>query len=306
VSFGSPLLLSTLIVVPALLAWLAALNRRGARSAVAYTNLDLLADVASPPRRFRRWVPIALLLLALALAAVASARPRVRMTTTDAHSTVVLLVDVSGSMSARDVEPSRLDAAAAAMRTFLDRVPRSVDVGLVQFSSEAEVLERPTANRELVRESLDYLFPEAGTAIGDALARTVPLVRGKGAIVLLSDGTQNHGTLSPLDGAARARAHGIRVDTVALGTANGALFEGGHYAPVPPDPPLMRAIAHATGGRTFTATTAAALGGVYGSLGRTIARRRTTHGLASWFSIAAAGALLGALALGRVWGSALL
>jgi Ca-activated chloride channel family protein len=216
-----------------------------------------------------------------------------------------LLVDVSGSMSARDVEPTRLDAAAAAMRTFLDRVPKSVDVGLVQFSFSPEVLERPTDNRELVRASLGYLYPEAGTAIGDALARAAALVQGKGAIVLLSDGKQNHGRLSALEGAARAKARGVRVDTVALGTPNGVLYEGGQYDRVPPDPPLMRAIARATGGRSFTAQSAGALAGIYTHLGGTIARKRTTREISSWFAFGAAGLLAGALGLGRLWGSAL-
>jgi Ca-activated chloride channel homolog len=306
VSFGSPSLLLTLLAVPALLAFLLALDRRPGRNAVAFTNLDVLARVVAPAPAWRRWVPVALLVLALALAAAASARPRLRVAGVQRHATVVLLVDVSGSMSARDVEPTRLDAAAAAMRTFVDRAPKSVDIGLVQFSFVPEVLDPPTADRELVRESLGYLYPEAGTAIGDALAKAVTLVHGKGAIVLLSDGTQNHGTLSALQGAARARARGVRVDTIALGTPNGTLFEFGRYDPVPPDPMLMRAIAHATGGRTFTAQTASALGGIYSHLGGTIARTHRRLELGSWLAAGAAALLLAAVGLGRAWGSALL
>jgi Ca-activated chloride channel homolog len=306
VSFGSPSLLLALLVVPALLAFLRGIHRRPGRNAVAYTNLDVLAGVVVPARAWRRWVPVTLLVLALVLAAAATARPQLRVATLEKHSTVVLLVDASGSMSARDVEPTRLDAAAAAMRTFLDRVPKSVDVGLVQFSFVPEVLDLPTADRELVRESLGYLYPEAGTAIGDAIAKAVTLVHGKGAIVLLSDGTQNHGTLSALQGAERARARGVRVDTIALGTPNGTLFEFGRYDPVPPDPALMRAIAHVTGGRTFTARTATALGGIYSHLGGTIARGHTTLELGSWLAGGAAALLLGAVGLGRLWGSALL
>jgi Ca-activated chloride channel family protein len=191
------------------------------------------------------------------------------------------------------------------MRAFLDRVPKSVDIGLVEFSVEAEVLDRPSDDRQLVRESLGYLFPEAGTAIGDALAKTVPLVRGRGAIVLLSDGKQNHGRLSALAGAALARAHGIRVDTIALGTPFGALYEDGRYDPVPPDPSLMRAIARETRGRTFTARSAEALSGIYSHLGGTVARKARTHEIGSWFALAAAVLLAGALALGRLWGSTL-
>jgi Ca-activated chloride channel family protein len=306
VSFGSPLLLVMLVVVPAFLIWLAVIRRRGTRHALAFTNVDVLAGIVSRRRSWRSIVPVALLVLALAAAAAATARPEARFTTVEKHATVVLLVDVSGSMSARDVEPTRLDAAAAAMRDFLDSVPHTVNVGLVQFSLKADVLERPTTDRELVRESLGYLLPEAGTAIGDALARTVPLVRGKGAIVLLSDGTQNNGRLSALSGAERARARGIRVDTIALGTPNGALYEAGHYEPVPPDPALMRAIAGATGGRTFTAGSSEALSGIYSHLGRTIARKTTMREIGSWFAFAAGVLLVGALGLARLWGSAVL
>jgi Ca-activated chloride channel family protein len=124
--------------------------------------------------------------------------------------------------------------------------------------------------------------------------------------VLLSDGTQNHGMLTALQGAARAKARGVRVDTIALGTPNGTLFEFGRYDPVPPDPALMRAIAHATGGRTFTAQTASALGGIYAHLGGTIARSHKTLQLGSWLAFGAAALLLGAVGLGRLWGSALL
>jgi Ca-activated chloride channel family protein len=306
VSFGSPWLLVTLALIPALLIWLAVIRRRGTRHALAFTNLDLLAGVVSARRSWRSVVPVALFALALAAAATATARPAAHFTTVEKHSTVVLLVDVSGSMSARDVEPTRLDAAAAAMRDFLRRVPRSVNVGLVQFSLEPEVLERPTTDRELLRERLSYLFPEAGTAIGDALARTVSLVPGKGAIVLLSDGKQNQGRLGALAGAARAHARGIRVDTIALGTPYGALYQNGHYDPVPPDPPLMRAIARATGGTTFTAGSAEALSGIYSHLGGTVARRTTKREIGSWFAVGAGVLLLGALAAGRLWGSALL
>jgi Ca-activated chloride channel family protein len=294
-------MLLALLAVPALLAYLAVLRRRAARTAVVYTNVDLLAQVAEPRRAWRRLVPLALLLLAVSTAAAALARPQVRLTSLQRHSTVVLLVDVSGSMNARDVEPTRLDAAVSAMRTFLDRLPSQVDVGLVQFSSEPEVIQRPTQDRELLRASLGYLLPDAGTAIGDGLAAAARLVHGSGAIVLLSDGWQTHGTLTPLAGAARARAAGARVDTIALGTPSGQLLFYAGRVNVPPDPALMRAIARATGGRSFTARTSAQLVGIYSHLGRTLARHSSTHAIGSWFAGAAAVLLLAALGFGRLF-----
>jgi len=307
VSFRAPILLLTLLALPALLAFLAALRRRPGPRTVAFTNLALLAEVApSPGRAWRRVLPVALFLLSVAAAAAASARPQARLTTAARHATVVLLVDVSGSMSARDVEPTRLDAATAAMRTFLDRLPPSVDVGLVDFSTEPEILQRPTADRDLVRERLGYLVPEAGTAIGDALATAATLFhRPGGAIVLLSDGSQTRGRLGALQGAARARAKGIRVDTIALGTPRGRVGYGGLYQPVPPDPPLMHAIAKATGGRSFTAPTAERLTQIYAHLDGRVVRRTSTRELTSWFALASAVLLVGALALSQRLGGAL-
>src|SRR5262249_18359790 len=138
-----PYYLLALLVVPATLALLIVVNRRRARNAIAFTNLDVLATVAEQQHAWRRWGPIALGLPALVCASAALARPRIHLTVSDQNATVVLLVDVSGSMRANDVEPSRLDAAVNAMRTFLLKVPKKVKVGLVAFSSSPEVLSDP-------------------------------------------------------------------------------------------------------------------------------------------------------------------
>src|SRR5690606_27064212 len=141
-------------------------------------------------------------------------------------------------------------------------------------------------DRDVIRESLSYLQPQAGTAIGDGLQAGIQLARRgleadavvrqpgepfPGAIILLSDGFQNRGRLQPMKAASNAQANGIRVHTVALGTAEGVVTFGfGRYAnsiPVPPDPETMRAIARETGGETFTADTASKLSNVYRSLG---------------------------------------
>jgi Ca-activated chloride channel family protein len=223
-------------------------------------------------------------------------------------------------MQAGDVEPTRLDAATAAMRTFIDRLPKRARIGLVQFSTEPEVLASPTTDHAFVRESLGYLVPEAGTAIGDGIAASVKVVRrslaergvvrlpgtpAPAAIVLLSDGSQNQGFLPPLAGAAEAQAAGIKVDTVALGTPHGALIVLGQRQEVPPDPATMRAIAHATGGITFAAQDDRGLQKIYSSLGRSVGRQTQQREIGSWFAAGAALLLLGALGLGRAWGSVL-
>jgi Ca-activated chloride channel homolog len=324
VSFASPWLLLTLLIVPAAFALALWLDRRRARYAVAFTNLELLASVAAPRRSWKRWVPLALFLLALAAASTALARPKSTVSVPASRATIVLLVDVSGSMRAADVKPTRLGAAQAAMGTFADRVPKGVKIGLVSFSTGPDLLVIPTTDRTLLHEGIDLLSPEAGTAIGDGLDLAVHTVKtsvgdaprskdGKipGAIVLLSDGAQTRGELTPLQGAALARNAGIRVFTVALGTDNGTLGLGpfGGYGlgggfgqgpqrafPVRPDPVTLAAIAHETDGKTFRAQSASKVQQIYKQLGGSIAHKAAKREVSSWF--AGIGALLLLLSLG--------
>lgn len=319
-SFQWPLLLLTLALVPlALLAYLL-IERRRARYAVRFTNLDVLAAVAGRSRSWRRFVPLALFLLALAAALAALARPQVRVKVPSEQASVVLTIDSSGSMFAEDVKPTRLGAAQEAVRRFLKKLPKQYRVAAITFSSEAQVIAPFTHDREIVLDGLRFLFPGRGTAIGDALARSVELIRedaaadGDGsasaqserkrpvsAIVLLSDGAQTRGILQPIDGARRAKSYGIPVYTIALGTPNGqiTISRGGfeRTIPVPPDPYTLRAISRATGGQFFEARDQAKLNQVYenlgSKLGRTKKKREATYAFlgGSALLLAAAGLL---------------
>ena len=327
-SFVWPWLLAALVVVPLVLGLALWLDRRRSKYAVTFTNLDVLASVATTRRRPWRWVPLALFLLALASASAALARPKTKIAVPSDRATIVLLVDVSGSMRASDVKPTRLGAAQAAMDIFADKVPKGVKIGLVSFSSSPDLLVIPTTDRTLLHEGVDLLVPEAGTAIGDGLGEAVRVARtalagvpkgkdGKlpAAIVLLSDGAQTRGELTPLQGAARANAAGIRVFTVALGTKNGTLgspFGGGPFFgpgssgngrfPVRPDPVTLAAIARATGGRTYQAKSAAKVQTVYKQLGASIATRSATREVSSWFVGIAALLLFASLGAARITG----
>lgn len=304
-SFQWPFLLLGLILVPLVLIGYLLLERRDARYAVRFTNLQLLAAVAGRTRAWRRWIPVTLFLLALALALAGLARPQVRVSVASEQASIVLALDSSGSMFAEDVKPTRLGAARAAVKRFLQKLPKQYRVAAVAFSGEPQVIAPFTHDRELVLSSLDYLFPGRGTAIGDALARSVELIRtdtaladdGGGpdskpkqkrppsAIVLLSDGHQTRGFLQPLQGAARAASYGIPVYTIALGTPNGTItFERGPYErtiPVPPDPETLRRIAAATKGKFYEVRNAGRLNDVYETLGsrlgRTKAEREATY-----------------------------
>lgn len=322
-SLASPWFLLALLLVPLVAAFAVWIDRRRARYAVAFTNLDLLASVAESRRRpWRRWIPLALLLLALASASTALARPRATMRTAKGHATIVLLVDVSGSMRSSDVKPTRLGAAQKAMHSFIDKVPSSVKVGLVSFSTEPNVLVPPTTDRSQMEEGIDLLEPEAGTAIGDGLAVAVDVTksaigdvtRTKGekapaAIVLLSDGAQTRGVLSPLQGADRAKAAGIPVYTIALGTASGTLalppgfaFPFNSRIHVRPDPAILRAISNDTGGVSYRAQTAGRADSIYRSLSTRLVTQVSKREVSSWFSGIAAALLLGAIGAGVVLG----
>jgi Ca-activated chloride channel family protein len=320
-SLGAPTALLVLLAVPAVLVPAVLVARRRRPRATAFTNLAVLEAVARSARRPRgRLVPAALLVLALAAAATAAARPQARLPVRVDNATIVLLVDVSGSMSARDVEPTRLDAAVAAMRGFVQRLPPGFKVGLVQFSDQPEVLASPTADHTRISENLGLLVPDSGTALGAGLATAVQLTRaalrrdgiaavpGKrlpAAIILLSDGKQNQGRIQPLQAATLARSAGIPVDTVALGTRHGILGFGPFAPRVAPAPELMRRIAKETGGATATAKDTRELTTFYRRVGSSVGHATRTRDVGAWFATAAAVLLASAAALSRLFSGAL-
>ena len=172
-TFEWPTLLLGLLLVPlALLAYLLA-QRRRARYAVRFTNLALLESVVQRTPGWRRHVPMALYLLAFAALVVSLARPQALVPIPREQATVMLVIDVSGSMEATDVQPNRLVAAQSAARTFVDQVPSNFEVGLVSFASQAQMLTPPTTDRAAVRKAVDSLRALGGTAMGDGLERAL-------------------------------------------------------------------------------------------------------------------------------------
>jgi Ca-activated chloride channel homolog len=329
-SFLWPLGLLALVVVPlaALAYWL--VDRRPSKYALAFPNVDVLSEV-SESGGWRRRTPPALFLLALVAAGIALARPQLDVMVDREQATIVLTVDSSGSMLADDVKPSRLAAAQAAIRTFLDDLPEQFRVGMVSFAEEAQVVSPVTSNRQPVRDAVEFLFPMRGTAIGDAVARSAELaqeatgqqakteISGFGlaqsdsdsdtkppaAVLLLSDGFQTAGLLAPLDGAERAKELGIPVYTIALGTADGVIdlsFGGeARRIPVPPDRETLRLIAKETGGKYYAAPSAEALRGAYSDLGSLLSQEPGKDEATYAFVLAAGLLGLGAAVLSALW-----
>lgn len=326
-TFGHPLLLLSLLAIPLAMGIYLLAERRRMRYAITFTNLEVLASVAGG-RSWRRYVPPVLFLLALGSLCIAVARPHRSTLIPSDRATVILVVDISGSMSSTDVKPTRLEAAQAAVRTFLDHVPSRVRVGLIAFAGEPQVAAPPTTDHDVVRASLDelgFFRGYGGTAIGDALAAAVELGKPANAgpaqtianttpkpgsslvsILFLSDGKQTRGTLEPLEGAQRAKDAGIPVYTVALGTPNGTVtgsfgFGQNRTIPVPPDPATLSAVARLTGGKFFAARSAEALQSAYKNLGSLIGRVRGRKEVTNEFLAIAAALLLAAGVLSAAW-----
>ena len=318
-SVEAPALRLGLLLVPLAAGGYWLVQRRRAAYAVRFTNLGVLAAVTGKRNAWRRHVPAALMLLALTALCVAFARPTITVKTPDERASVVLVVDVSGSMRATDVKPTRLAAAKRAMRSFLDRSPETLRIGVVAFSDEAQVVVSPTVDRKALTQGIELLGPGFGTAIGDALARAVDLARTATAetgttapspvkdeegrslasILLLSDGAQTRGLLSPGQGAQRAQTAGVPVFTIALGTDEGTIMAGPpgqeQLIPVPPDRETLSAIAEYTGAESFDAQSADAVEKVYRGLGSRVGRQDRPREVTSAFVAAGALLLVGAV-----------
>jgi Ca-activated chloride channel family protein len=231
---------------------------------------------------WRRHAPMIAFWVALAVLAIALARPQATVAVPDERASVVLVTDQSGSMAAKDVQPTRLEAARRAANNFLGQVPKRVRVGLVTFNNSVQTIKAPAVNRGDVRGAIDRISPSGGTATGDALATALGLLQRQGdqripgrprtqppgAIVLLSDGKATHGQ-NPIPIARRAGRLKIPVYTVALGTPQGTIQvprvngNGTRSQTVPPDPQTLRRIAQASGGKAYEAKDAGELDTVY-------------------------------------------
>ena len=323
-TFAAPQLLWGLLLLPLAVGVYLLLQRRRRRYAVRFTNLDLLANLATAAPRWRRHVPPALALLALAALLVAVARPQVDREVSKG-GTLLLALDTSGSMEATDVSPSRLAAAKAAAAGFVERLPDGAEVGLVSFSTGAELVVPPTDDHDDVARALDGLSAGGGTAMGDAIALAANVGTDQAqtaaareddadergvTLVLLSDGSPSPGTLDPQEAAQRARAAGVQVSTIALGTDEGTVtqqdaFGSSQSIEVPPDRETLRAVAETTGGLAFDAPSEEALDGVYERLRETVATELERQEVTAWAAglgaaLLALGAGLSALWFGRV------
>jgi Ca-activated chloride channel homolog len=305
VRFDWPLALAALAVLPVMVALYVDRDRRRVASQAEFGNPDLLPNVVDRSPGRLRYLPPLTLLVALVFMIVGVARPHATVSIPREEATIVLALDVSRSMKATDVEPTRLDAARVAAKTFLDEVPEKFRVGVVSFATRAAVGVAPTQDRALVTTSLDTLKPGEGTAIGDAVALSVrvgqPQAEGAQAppraIVLISDGAQDGGRIDPSEAAQQAKRLGIPVYTVLVGTPDGVVEEeltGGYkrITRVPPNPETLEQVAKESGGEFFAAPDAEGLSRVYEELGSRLGTRKEDREITDVFAALAAGLLL--------------
>jgi Ca-activated chloride channel family protein len=310
VSFEAPLALLCLFAVPlAILVHLSA-QRRRRRYPVRFPALATLAAVVAPEPAWRRQLPFALFCVAVASLAVSLARPQKTIQIPVERASVVLVTDVSFSMSATDVSPTRLEAARQAALTFLGKVPSSLRVGLVAFSDGPQTLQTPTTDRASVSAALETLEPINGTATGAGLRAALDDLRisadrsarrPPAALVLLSDGSATDGAAAD-DVATEAGRLRVPIYTVALGTPEGTIVRHGQVQSARPDPAALARIASESGGKAFRAEDADELGAVYDELGSQLGtkpgKREITTTFAGLALLLLAGAVVSSLRLG--------
>jgi Ca-activated chloride channel homolog len=291
-SFGVPLLLVCLIAVPVAAALLLLLERYRARRATAWAPAALLPNMTTKPRQVHRLLPTALMLLGVALLLVGFARPRATYHVKAQEATLVLVLDVSGSMAANDAQPTRFAAAKAVIQRFIAKAPKGYRVSLVTFSDHVAVSAAPTRNMDAVSAALARARTgPQGTALADAVARAVhvaALVKGSvaghrppAAVVVLSDGGQTAGRVSPEQAAAAALKARVPVSTILVGTPDGVVqqkLKGGftERIQVPAQPQSLETIARGSGGRFTGGVAAVDVKGAYDELGSRTGRRKKT------------------------------
>ena len=339
--FTWPVMLWGLLLLPAFVAWYAfGVRRVRGRVAQRFAEAPLFSQLAIRLPRARRHIAMVLYFTALALCLVAAARPMMAIPLPVDKTVVVLLIDTSGSMQAPDMAPSRLEAAKAAARTFVDNFPQGPRIGLMTFSTYPTLNVPPTPDHQAIKDAIDAVKPQQATAIGDGIAGALKAIPGRtvpndeppagqvspfgqpqappqpapapqpgetvddvpAAIILASDGGQNAGHADPLRMAILAKTEKVKIYTIGLGTPGGGVFSyQGQMVLVPFDPSLLQQIAAITDGKFYFSPSAKDLRQIYRDLGRSIGwEKRKTE--VSALMVGGAGVLmLGGGLLSMLW-----
>lgn len=307
-TFELPGRLLLLLLVPVFIAlYILAMRRRG-RLGMRFTNTSMLAAVVRPQSQWRRHLAVALSMLSLVALTVAFAKPSAEAKVPRERATVVLVIDVSQSMAATDVDPNRLDAAKTAAQGFVDDVPQGYNIAVVAMSGNAGIRLQPNGDKAAVKQAISSLRLEDGTAVGESIALGLEALRNApedpahpdepapGAIVMLSDGESTIGRPA-VQGADEAKQHQIPVYTIAYGTPTGYVDLDGERHPVPVNKEELAEVAEISGGEAFAASNAKQLASVYGKIGSSVGyETKQTEVTAQYVGYSFAFGLLAALA----------
>ncbi len=319
--FTSPLWFLLLVVVAALAVGYVWMQRRRRRQVLRFANLAMLERVAPHQQGWYRHLPVALLLAGLVLFTVALAGPTAEQKVPRNRATVMLVIDVSLSMRATDIEPTRIAAAQREAKRFVHDLTPGVNLGLVSFAGSATVLVSPTTERVSVMRAIDNLKLAEATGTGEAIFAALSSIEAFGAvvpdvqgppparIVLLTDGKQTVPTPDGDDSrggftAARAAAAAkVPISAISFGTAYGQVEINGERQPVPADDDSIRRIADLSGGQFYDAASAGQLSDVVSTLGEQIGyETKRADASKPWLiagTLAAIVAAAGALAIGQ-------
>jgi Ca-activated chloride channel family protein len=320
-----------LLLVPALVVIYILLQRRRQKYAVRYASLSLVKDALGRGPGLRRHIPPILFLFGLAIMIVALARPATTVVLPSQQGTVILALDISGSMRAEDLQPNRLGAAKAAARAFVEKQPKNVRIGIVAFSTTSALVQAPTKDRDQVMAAITRLATQRGTAVGNGILSSLraifeesspdlssslfdsfeesesmpPAVEpgsySNAVIVLLSDGQSNRGP-DPLEMADRAANLGVRIYTVGLGSPEGVIMNfWGRSIRVRLDEEALKSIARKTDGSYFKADNETDLRTIYETLSTKFVSQREETEITAFFTAAAAAVLLIAVLLSMLW-----
>jgi Ca-activated chloride channel homolog len=316
-TFQAPVWLLGLLVVAALVAFYALRQLRRKAYAARFTNVALLSSLVPKRPGWKRHAAFGLVALGLAALVVSLAVPSAKVKVPRERATVVMALDVSLSMKATDIEPTRFRAMQTAAKQFAQNLPTRINLGLVSFAGSANTLVTPTTDRPQVRGAIDNLQLAESTAIGEAIFTSLTAIDNfqnslgdekkapPARIVLLSDGynTVGRGDTQAIDA---AKAAGVPVSTIAFGTDFGTLTLDGETVPVPVDRTTLKKIAEETGGTYSEAASAAQLKKVYADLGSQIGYTTQPKDISPWFVRSGVVlALLGAV-LSLIWTNRLL
>ncbi len=317
-TFQAPLWLLGLLVVAALVVLYVVLQRRRKKYAARFTNVALLGTLVPKRPGWRKHVAFGLLALSLGVLVASLAQPSTEVRVPRERATVMMAVDVSLSMEATDVEPTRFQAMQSAAKEFVDILPERINLGLVSFAGTATTLVPPTTDRPQVRSAIDNLDLAESTAIGEAVFTSLTAIETyqsaidvpseelpPARIVLLSDGynTVGRDDTQAIDAAVEA---GVPVSTIAFGTDFGTLDLDGETVPVPVDRATLEEIAEETGGSYSEAASLSELEDVYADIGSQIGYTTEPQDISPWFVRAGVVLALLGVGLSLIWTNRLL